>query len=144
MLKALCESRPAKLEKDLMTDRYVPLRMRAVSLAVLLAATLGVAGCAGTMESATDAFVDPSIYDLYDCKQLAAERTALASRLAENERLMSKARTGAGGAAVAEVAYRNENLSLQGQIRLADRMWAKNRCENEPQVAPSATAKPRR
>ena len=54
------------------------------------------------------AFADPARYDLYECKQLEPERKNLATRAAELQGLMAKAETGAGGAVVAELAYRND------------------------------------
>lgn len=109
-------------------------RLTAVVVAAGCAAAL--AGCTGTTGAFSDAFVDPSIYDLYDCKQLATERTSLAAQLAANQKLIDKARTGVAGDAVAEVAYGNTNLSLRGQMRLADRMWEKNRCDAGPATLP--------
>jgi hypothetical protein len=41
---------------------------------------------------------------------------------------MAKAETGAGGAVVAEVAYRNEYIATRGQSKLAEQAWQKNRC----------------
>ena len=54
------------------------------------------------------AFADPAKYEFYDCKQLEGERKSLAGRAAELQGLMAKAETGAGGAVVSEVAYRND------------------------------------
>lgn len=111
-------------------------------LALLAALVLG--GCTGTTGAMTEAFVDPSIYDLYDCDQLAAERTSVERQLADNQRLIDKARTGVAGDAVAELAYGNTNLRLQGQRRLIDRMWEKNRCEAAAAPAPAAPQSSRR
>ncbi len=112
--------------------------------AFVASAALALAGCAGTSGSmqdvaVADAFVDPSIYEFYDCKQLATERTTLTRRLADNQRLKDKARTGVAGSAVAELAYGNDTLSLRGQLRLIDRMWRRSRCDNEI-ATPSASA----
>ena len=64
------------------------------------------------------AFADPAKYDFYDCKQLEAERKALATRGAELQGLMAKADTGVAGPVVAELAYRNDYIAVraQGQI----------------------------
>ena len=48
------------------------------------------------------AFADPAKYQLYDCKQLEAERKNLANRSAELQGLMAKAETGVAGPVVAE------------------------------------------
>ncbi len=116
--------------------------------ALIAGAALALAGCAGTSASmqdvaVADAFVDPSIYEFYDCKQLATERATLIKRLADNQQLKDKARTGVAGSAVAELAYGNETLSLRGQLRLVDRMWRRSRCDNEivaPPPSPGAHA----
>lgn len=104
--------------------------------AFVASAALALAGCAGTSGSmqdvaVADAFVDPSIYEFYDCKQLATERATLTKRLADNQQLKDKARTGVAGSAVAELAYGNETVSLRGQLRLVDRMWRRSRCDSE-------------
>lgn len=62
---------------------------------------LGLGGCANLGDSfASSAFIDPAKYDLYDCKQLETERTALTARTADLQKLIDKANTGAGGAVV--------------------------------------------
>ena len=76
----------------------------------------------------TPAFADPAKYELYDCKQLEAERKTLANRAAELQGLMAKAETGVGGSVVAEFAYRNDYISVRGQAKLADEAWRQNRC----------------
>ena len=57
---------------------------RAAAAAALLALGAGLAGCAGMGDSMSTAFADPAKYELYDCKQLEAERKSLANRAAEN------------------------------------------------------------
>ena len=123
-----------------------PLRA-AMALAVLGA---GLAGCADMSDGMTVAFADPAKYDLYDCKQLEAERKSLASRAAELQGLMAKADTGVAGPVIAELAYRNDYVSVRGQARFADEAWHRNKCQAsvpEPAAAaPAASAKaaPRR
>jgi hypothetical protein len=94
----------------------------------LLALALSLPGCADMSDSMSLAFADPAKYDLYDCKQLEPERKRLADRTAELQGLMAKAQTGAGGAVVAEVAYRNEYIATRGQAKLAEQAWQKSRC----------------
>ena len=89
---------------------------------------LGLAGCANMGDSMTTAFADPAKYELYDCKQLETERKTLATRQAELQGLMAKAETGAGGAVVAELAYRNEDIAVRGQSRFAEEAWQRNKC----------------
>jgi hypothetical protein len=122
------------------TFRLLP--PRAVATAALLALGGLVCGCAQMGETLGPAFVDPAKYDLYDCKQLEAERTALASRAAELQGLMSKAETGVGGAVVAEVAYRNDYVSVRAQQKLADENWRRNRCHESIVAAPAPIVPP--
>jgi hypothetical protein len=81
---------------------------------------------------------------LYDCKQLEAERKALAARTAELQKLMDKAETGAGGAVVSELAYRNDYVSVRGRAQLAEDAWRRNRCRETPPGAAAPAAAPQR
>jgi len=105
----------------------------------LLVSGIGLAGCAGMGDGmVSGAFVDPARYDLYDCKQLEAERKGLAVRAAELQGLMAKADTGAAGPVVAELVYRNDFIFARAQYKLADEAWRRNKC----QETPPATAAP--
>jgi hypothetical protein len=122
----------------------------------LVLSCAALAGCAGISDTISPAFVDPARYDLWDCKQLAPERKALVKRIEDNQRLMAKAETGAGGAVVAELAYRNDYVALRGQQNLMEETWRKNKCRESdmeaaappvrptPLPAPAAAAKPSR
>jgi hypothetical protein len=121
-----------------------PFSRARISLA-LLALGIALSGCAEMSDSMTSAFADPAKYDLYECKQLEPERKNLANRAAELQGLMAKAETGAGGAVVAELAYRNDYIAVRGQQRLAEEAWQRNKCrETVPgtptQVAPALPA----
>jgi hypothetical protein len=96
---------------------------------------LGLSGCADMSEGMTSAFADPAKYDLYECKQLETERKSLASRAAELQGLMAKAETGAAGHLVAEVAYRNDYISVRAQSKLAEEAWRRSRCHESPPAA---------
>jgi hypothetical protein len=106
----------------------------------LLCAAL--AGCASVSDTISPAFVDPARYDLWDCKQLAPERKNLANRVADLERLMAKAETGAGGVVVAELAYRNDYITVRGQQKLMEETWQKNRCRESDMEAAAPPASP--
>ncbi|ABD88692.1 hypothetical protein [Rhodopseudomonas palustris] len=130
-----------------MTDR--PHRYLSTPLAgyaALLALAACLSGCAGLGDGAVSgAFVDPAKYDLWECKQLDTERKSLATQTAELDRLIAKAQTGAGGAVMAEVGYRNSYITVRAQAKLADEVWARNKCVSEPLpvapvVAPAAVA----
>ena len=109
--------------------------------AALAVCSLGasLSGCADMSDSMTQAFADPAKYELYDCKQLEVERKNLATRAAELQGLMAKAKTGVGGAVVAELAYRNDYVAVRGQSRFADEAWRKNKCR---EGMPSSTTPP--
>jgi hypothetical protein len=111
--------------------------------AVLLALGGLLAGCADMSDGLTSVFADPSKYNLYDCKQLEAERKALASRMAELQGLINKAQTGVAGPVVAEVAYRNEYIAVRGQAKNAEEAWVLNKCrETQPAKAVATPAPP--
>ena len=108
---------------------------RAATAGALLALGFALNGCAQMSDSMSTAFADPAKYQLYDCKQLETERKNLASRGAELQGLMAKAETGVAGPVVAELAYRNEYVSVRGQARFAEEAWEKNKCASAPPPA---------
>lgn len=112
--------------------------------AVCLAFTLG--GCA-TGGVATSAFVDPSKYDLYDCKQLITGRDVANARALELEGLIAKAETGVGGALVSGLAYQSDYATARAQRDLIDQKLASNNCAAElapPPLPPAAPGKRKR
>jgi hypothetical protein len=110
------------------------------AVAALVVAGFALSGCAGVSETIAPAFADPARYELYDCKQLEAERKGIAARTADLQKLMDKAETGTGGAVVSELAYRNDYIAVRGQAQLAEDAWRRNRCrETPPNATPAAT-----
>ncbi len=79
-------------------------------------------------------------YDLYDCKQLDAQRKSLAARTVELQRLIDKAHTGVAGSVVAEVAYRNDYITIRASAKLAEEVWRRNKCEEAPASAATPAA----
>jgi len=114
------------------------------AMAALVAAGFALSGCAGVSETIAPAFADPAKYELYDCKQLEAERKSLAKRTADLQKLMDKAETGAGGAVVSELAYRNDYVAVRGQAQMAEDAWRRNRCRETPPDAVSVPTTPQR
>lgn len=112
------------------------------ALSVLLASAAALSGCASVGDTISPAFADPGKYELWDCKQLETERKTLAKRTAELQKLMDKAETGVGGAVVAEMAYRNDYVAVQGQRHFAEEAWHKNRCRESVPGAAVAGAPP--
>lgn len=123
---------------------------RAAAAAALLGLGAALSGCADMSDSMTTAFADPAKYDLWDCKQLEAERKSLANRAAELQGLMAKAQTGTAGPLVAELAYRNDYVAIRGQSHFAEEAWRRNNCHETapasgaatPAAKPPANAKP--
>jgi hypothetical protein len=115
--------------------------IRAAAGGALLALGVTLSGCAGMGDSMTAAFADPAKYELWNCKQLEPERKNLANRAAELHGLMAKAETGTAGPLIAEVAYRNEYLTVRGQAHFAEEAWRKNNCHETP-PPPAAPTKP--
>jgi hypothetical protein len=114
---------------------------RSLAALALVALGAGLSGCAGMSDTIAPAFADPAKYQLYDCRQLEAERKTLATKTAELQGLMTKAETGVAGSVVAEVAYRNDYIAVRGQSKLADEAWQKNRCQESKPEAPAPVAK---
>jgi hypothetical protein len=114
------------------------------AVAALVAAGFALSGCAGMSETIAPAFADPAKYELYDCKQLETERKTLAKRTAELQHLMDKAETGAGGAVVSELAYRNDYVAVRGQAQMAEDAWRRNRCRDTPPDAVPVSTTPQR
>jgi len=117
---------------------------RAAAVMALLVSGFGLSGCADMSDSMSTAFADPAKYDLYECKQLEPERKALATRAAELQGSIAKADTGVAGPVIAELAYRNEYLSVRGQARFAEEAWQRNKCRDTPPAvaAPAAPVAP--
>ncbi len=113
------------------------------ALVALLASGAMLAGCASMGDTISPAFADPGKYEAWDCKQLEGERTKLAERTEKLQKLMDKAQTGVGGAVVAEMAYRNDYISVRGQAHFADEAWERNKC-SQAAFAPAQPPAPGR
>ena len=76
---------------------------------------------------------------------LPAARTGAAARLKDLNGLAEKAKTGAGGAAVAEIAYGNDLVTTRAQAKLIEDVWQRNHCDSAPtppqKPDPAAAAK---
>lgn len=101
--------------------------MKLSRIGVLLAAAL--TGCAGGGIDEATLFSDPATYALYDCKQLETMRKSYSMRKDELEGLMRKAETGAGGAVIAEVAYRQDYTVAVAHLKSIDSHWRRNGCD---------------
>ena len=127
---------------EALSHRVLQCRVSPRALVALAFCSLGLtlSGCTTDMsDSVSPAFADPAKYELYDCKQLEAERKNLANRSAELQGLMEKAKTGVGGAVVAELAYRNDYIAVRGQSKFAEEAWQKSRCRESPPAPPAVS-----
>ena len=88
-------------------------------------------------------FVDPAMYDLYNCQQLATARTNSNNRVVELERLMAKAETGAAGSLVSGLAYQTDYRSERARRDQIDEKIASNNCSTvSPAPAAASPAPP--
>lgn len=112
--------------------------IRAISMVVLMASGVSLAGCAGAGDGAlSGAFVDPAKYELYDCTQLEAERKSLEARTTQLQGYIDKAQTGTAGTVVGEMAYRNDYISTRASLKLANEAWERGKCVATPTPVPA-------
>ncbi len=120
--------------------RFMSSRRTAAALALVLSGVT-LSGCAGMGDGfMSGAFVDPSIYDYYDCKQLEAQRKVLTKKVTDLQALIDKAGNGTGGAVVGEVVYRNDYISSRAQLKLLEENWRRNKCKESPPDPEAADA----
>ena len=120
---------------------------RAAALAMLLAGCGALVGCANMGDSmVSGAFVDPAKYELFDCKQLEAERKSLEARTTQLQGLIDKAKTGVAGSVVGEAVYRNDYISTRASLKSANEAWERNKCvaSAAPVTPPPPAPSPKR
>jgi len=118
-----------------------PTARRVIPLAMLCVVATSLGGCA-TGGVTSNLFVDPSRYDLYDCKQLAAERVTVDARVLQLEGLIAKAETGVAGGLVSGLAYQSDYAQSRAQRDLIDQKRAMNNCAAEPPPVVETPAPP--
>ena len=127
--------------------RHLEATARRMSQLVMLCSVAAALGGCATGGVSSNIFVDPSRYDLYDCKQLASERVKVDVRVAQLEGLIAKAETGVAGALVSGLAYQSDYTAARAQRDLIDQKLTMNNCTAEaPPViaAPAPPAKKKR
>ncbi len=95
-------------------------------LAALLVAAAPLAAACSNVE---DLFVAPGKYAIYNCTELANQGRVAAARERELKELMAKASAGAGGGVVNVLAYRNEYLANQGQLKQLEQTAVEKKCD---------------
>lgn len=87
----------------------------------------GLAGC--STEQLTSVAVRPAKYSIYNCEQLATAGAGEVKRESELKSLMEKAAQGPGGGLAIAVAYRNEYLVTQGNLRELEAAAVEKKCK---------------
>jgi hypothetical protein len=95
-----------------------------------------LAGCAVSGEKASDFYVAPGKYVLYDCAQLAGTAARLEERDRDLSRLIARAKEGAGGAVVSALAYDPDYYSNLGELRDVQREQADKKCPPDLKAPP--------
>jgi hypothetical protein len=85
-----------------------------------------LAGC--SVDVISTRFSDPAKYDLYECKQLVNERNDLEKRESELRGLIQKARDGAAGPVIAEVAYGPDYVTAREQMAVVNELRQRKNC----------------
>jgi hypothetical protein len=93
---------------------------------------LCLSGCTSNPDLIGQALVSPGHYDLYDCAQLAKERTTVTARESELRGLIDKAETGVGGQFVAEAAYGPDYATTRENLRTLSMAQEENHCSDGP------------
>jgi hypothetical protein len=89
-----------------------------------------LAACTSNPDLVGQAFTAPGKYSLYDCAQLAKERTTVAARESELRGLIDKAETGVGGEVIAEAAYGTDYATARENLRQVSAAQAENHCSD--------------
>lgn len=105
---------------------------------------LALAGCASNADQIGPAFVDPARYTLYNCDQLATEYKTLVTRENELRELMDRAKQGAGGAVVAEVAYGSDYVTVHGRRQSVEERARQDNCDLSRPPRPAGRGVPAR
>jgi hypothetical protein len=133
---AECPNNPGRaMHRGSLSSLTASLKLVAAGFVVF-----ALGGCASTGSSM---FVDPAKYALYDCQQLVNARAQANTRVAELERLMAKAETGAAGGLVSGLAYQTDYVSARGERDQLDERIAHDNCSTtSPTPAATATTTP--
>jgi hypothetical protein len=111
--------------------RYRISMTRFGTFGILMAAVVGLAGCASE-EAASRFLVQPDRYVLYSCPEIATTAQTIAIRQRELEGLMAKAGEGAGGQLASTMAYRPEYAQLRGEMDQLRKAAADKNCRFTP------------
>jgi hypothetical protein len=120
--------------------------LHAKNMLGLMALGVALNGCTTTEDAQTSMFTTPGQYVLFDCQRLAQRADELGKREQELKVLMAKAGDDASGKFVSTLAYRNEYLTVRGELGEIAKEAARKDCNlanprQRPQPAPPAPRK---
>jgi hypothetical protein len=96
-------------------------------LIAIVCLAVSLTGC--TSEQLSSTMVKPGKFSIYNCDQIAANGRAQVSRERELKALIDKAAQGPGGELAIALAYRNEYLSVQGDLRELEAAAVDKKCK---------------
>jgi hypothetical protein len=96
-----------------------------ISGAWLMLAVL-LAGCSANLD---ELVVAPGKFEIYNCDQLAARGRTAVARERELKTLIDKAEEGSGGALVSTIAYRNDYLTVRGELKQLETTAIDKKCD---------------
>lgn len=136
------ESMADRLTRYQMKQSAVSRSLRAAALRLAVAGGLAASVGACADGASSSLFVDPAMYELYNCKQLGEAHRTTDKRVVELEGLMAKAETGAGGALVSGLAYQTDYRANRARRDQIDEKIKSNRCTSADLAAPPEPAPP--
>jgi hypothetical protein len=105
-----------------------PCTTSSFAAAVCVVAAIALAGCSNG-NGVGQFLVDPSLYDVYHCKDLVAQLDMLNKREAELRVNMDRASQTASGKVVGAVAYGSDYQAVLTQKKMVQQKAAEKKCE---------------
>jgi hypothetical protein len=112
------------LQRPLAMTQQSTNRERLAGVSLALAVLL--AGCSANLD---ELVVAPGKFEIYNCDQLAARGRAAVVRERELKTLIDRAEAGGGGALVSTIAYRNDYLTVRGELKQLEATAVDKKCE---------------
>ncbi len=97
-------------------------------LLALVAAIL-LAGCSSGPDNMMTVFADPGKYEYHTCPQIAEQTRQWTGREQELRTLMDKAGEGAGGGFVSAIAYKQDHVAANEELRVLAAAARRKNCE---------------
>jgi hypothetical protein len=103
--------------RNTIASDYNRMRAHAALLLALVAVAL-LAGCSSGPDNMATVFADPGKYEYHNCEQIAAQTGSWTKREQELRTLMDKAGEGAGGGFVSAIAYKQDHVAANEELRV--------------------------